>query len=97
MLTTAAFLSIAPLPCQPQSWGAPLGFQACRRPWLREPVWPEQEAHLRLGAVQPETLATRLHRPAAVFVRSFYDRRDTSASHLTTPPVLLFSRRRSSF
>jgi hypothetical protein len=26
-----------------------------------------------------------------VFVRSFYDRRDTSASHLTTPPRFFFS------
>ena len=63
--------TIAPLPCQQEPWADPLGFQACRRRWLREPVWPEQEAHLRLGTAQPETLATRLRRHAAVFATLF--------------------------
>lgn len=82
-----AFLSVdvAALPRRQDTWGGPLGFQACRRRWLREPVWPEQETHLRLGAAQPETLATRLHRRATVFAPVFlFSIPVTSASYL--PP-----------
>lgn|SRR6267142_1067303 len=74
MITLMAFLlvHVATLPRRQDAWGGPLGCQACRRRWLREPVWPEQETHLRLSAAQPETLTTRLHRRAAVFATGFF-------------------------